>query len=87
MDALATLERHEQSRPRHQGYVVHWNRQRRCGQVRGEVDGVREVLFFHISSVDQPDAVAQGVTVTFEVSPIHQPQHKHRRAVNVEVLG
>ena len=67
------------------GFIEDWSFHRGCGKLRQE--GGAEVFFCHFKSVYPKVAIARGVKVSFEVSPIVEPGKKHRRAVNVTVIG
>ncbi len=73
---------------RHSGYVREWHDEGRAfGKIYGRLEGAEkgENFFFHMSSVHNPRALAKGVKVRFDISPVQSGTH--RRAVNVEVVG
>ena len=73
---------------RHRGYVREWRDEGRgFGKIYGRLDAAErgENFFFHMSSVKNPRALAKGVKVSFDISPVQSGTH--RRAVNVEVVG
>jgi cold shock CspA family protein len=70
------------------GYIREWRDEGRgFGKIYARQPEAQkgESFFFHMSSVSNPRALAKGVKVQFDISPIQDG--KHRRAVNVEVVG
>lgn len=73
---------------RYSGFIREWRDEGRgFGKIYARLPETQkgENFFFHMSSVSNARALAKGVKVHFDIAPIRNG--KHRRAVNVEVVG
>ncbi len=73
---------------RQSGFIREWRDEGRgFGKIYSRMSEAQqgECFFFHMSSVTNVRALAKGVAVRFDIAPIQSG--KHRRAVNVEVVG
>lgn len=73
---------------RHYGFIREWHAGGKgFGKIYARLPEAEkgEFFFFHVSSVKNVWALAKGVKVRFDIAAIQSG--KHRRAVNVEVVG